>query len=623
MNMGKRPHIFLRLRKRFSRSTRSWERVLLHYTGTIRTCSQILAGLAFVASVACILLITAYTGYDHEALRTRSFMHYFHIIQGVFAANILLNLVFNFRETWRETRVIKWIVDIGVLLTLLPLLYPRPDNPWIHWLATVLYSNRFLLIMLVAYSIVDVSYGAMYVLGKRTNPSLILSVSFLFFIFIGAFLLMMPKCTYHGLPFVDALFVSTSAVCITGLTTVDIPSTFTPLGLLVLSVLIQTGGLGVMTFTSFFALFFSGNTSVYSQLMVKDMIYTKSINALLPTLLYILGFTLVVEVIGAVFIWLSIYNVLDMSLHDQLIFAAFHSLSAFCNAGFSNLPGGMANPALMNSNQSVYIVISIIVMAGSIGFPVLVNFKDAIGEYIRRIWGHLRGRRRFGAVVHVYNLNTKVSIVTTMIIFAVSATLFFILESNNSMAGFSLGDRVAQSVFNATTPRSSGFVSVNPASFLNVTLLMVMFLMWIGGASQSTAGGIKVNTFAAILINLRAIVLGRERVTAYKRTVSIGSVRRANAVVTLSILSYVTLSAVMLLLEPHLPVKSVLFETLSALFTVGSSLGITSQLSTAAKVVLAGAMFLGRVGIISLLIGVTGDRHGYPVKYPTDNIIIN
>lgn len=166
-------------------------------------------------------------------------------------------------------------------------------------------------------------------------------------------------------------------------------------------------------------------------------------------------------------------------------------------------------------------------------------------------------------------------------------------------------------------------MSVNPANFLNVTLVFVLFLMWIGGASQSTAGGIKVNTFAAILINLKAIVLGHKKVTAFNRTIATASIRRANAVVTLSILSYTLLSLIILLLEPHLPARSLLFETSSALFTVGSSLGVTPMLSTASKAVLISAMFLGRVGIISLLIGVTGNRHDYPVQYPTDNIIIN
>lgn len=568
-------------------------------------------------------MLIVYTGYEHDRISVKNMYHYFHLIQGVFIVNVFFNLIFNLRKTLRKTRPIKCIVDVAIITTLFPILYPLPENPWSPWLAEIVYSNKFLLITLCAYSIVAVSYGIMHIMGKRTNPSLILSCSFLFCIFAGSFLLMMPKCTYTHIDYIDALFVSTSAVCITGLTTIDIPSTFTPLGLAILAMLIQIGGLGVMTFTSFFALFFSGNASVYSQLMVKDMIYTKSINSLLPTLLYIFLFTIVIEAIGAVFIWMSIHDVLAMSVHDQIIFSAFHSMSAFCNAGFSNLPGGMANPALMNSNQMIYIIISIIVFAGSIGFPILVNFRDVFFEYVKRGWNWLRGRQNGVKTVHIYNLNTKIALYTTSIILFISIVVFFALEQNNSLAGLSTYDKVAQSIFNSTTPRSSGFVSVNPAGFLNVTLIFVLFLMWVGGASQSTAGGIKVNTLAAVLINLKAIVLGRERVTAFNRTIAIGSIRRANAVVTISLMSFLAFAMILMLLEPKLPAKSLLFETMSALFTVGSSLGITPLLSPLSKILLTVAMFLGRVGIISLLIGVTGNKNGSPVKYPTDNLIIN
>ncbi|MCM1094112.1 MAG: hypothetical protein NC421_09165 [Lachnospiraceae bacterium] len=612
-------HITQRARQRLLR----WERKMKHYNILLRNLTYGLSGIVFAASALCLIMLIVYTGYEHDRISVKNMYHYFHLIQGVFIVNVFFNLIFNLRKTLRETRPIKCIVDLAIITTLFPVIYPLPENPWSPWLAEVIYSNKFLLITLCAYSIVAISYGVMHIMGKRTNPSLILSCSFLFCIFAGSFLLMMPKCTYTHIDYIDALFVSTSAVCITGLTTIDIASTFTPLGLAILAMLIQIGGLGVMTFTSFFALFFSGNTSVYSQLMVKDMIYTKSINSLLPTLLYIFLFTIVIEAIGAVFIWMSIHDVLAMPLHDQIIFSAFHSMSAFCNAGFSNLPGGMANPALMNSNQMIYIIISIIVFAGSIGFPILVNFRDVFFEYVRRGWNWLRGRQNGVKTVHIYNLNTKIALYTTTIILFISIVAFFALEQNNSLAGLSTYDKIAQSIFNSTTPRSSGFVSVNPANFLNVTLIFVLFLMWVGGASQSTAGGIKVNTLAAILINLKAIVLGRDRVTAFNRTISIGSIRRANAVVTISIVSFLAFAMILMLLEPKLPAKGVLFETMSALFTVGSSLGITPLLTPMSKILLTLAMFLGRVGIISLLIGVTGNKNGSPVKYPTDNLIIN
>lgn len=620
---GKPTAFFRRFISGARRRLSGWEHRLRHHVAAIKTVTAVFAAASVIAAVGCLLLLTAYTGYDLEAVEVKRMFRGFRFVQGVFLANVLFNLVFNLRRTLRESRPVKWVADIAVLLSAIPWAYPHPENPWIRWLCDVAYSNRFLIPVLGFYALVTLSYAVINLLGKRTNPSLMLGASFMFFIVIGSFLLMMPRCTYHGISFGDSLFVSTSAVCITGLTTVDVATTFTPLGLLVLAILIQIGGLGVMTFTSFFALFFSGNASVYSQLMIKDMVYTKSINSLLPTLLYILGFTLVVEGIGAVLLFWSVNDVLALSFRDRVVFAAFHSLSAFCNAGFSNIPGGLSNPALMNSNQSVYLVVSLIVMAGSMGFPILVNFRDALGEYFRRVWYRFTGRRYFGRPVHLYNVNTKVALATTLVIFAVSVVLFLMLESDNSLRGMNFYDKIVQAVFNSTTPRSSGFASVNPAGFLNVTLIFVMLLMWIGGAAQSTAGGIKVNTLAAILINLRAIVKGRDRVIAFDRTISIGSIRRANAVVTLSILSYAAVAMALLVLEPALPARSVLFEALSALFTVGSSLGITQELSDASKGLLIGAMFIGRVGLLSLLMGFAGTHSQAPVKYPTDNIIIN
>lgn len=224
---------------------------------------------------------------------------------------------------------------------------------------------------------------------------------------------------------------------------------------------------------------------------------------------------------------------------------------------------------------------------------------------------------------HLYDLNTKVVIFTTGTIFIVSAALFFLFEYNNSLAGMSLYDKIVQSIFNSWVPRSSGFSSVNPAGFLNITLVMFIILMWIGGASQSTAGGIKVNTFAIMILNLKAVVMGHERVTAFRRTISIPSLRRAHAVVAISILAYAVYSMLLIGFEPELGAKALLYESASALFTVGTSLGVTPLLGTASKMLLCTAMFLGRVGIISLLAGIAGSRNRTPVHYPSDNIIIN
>ena len=597
-------------------------RFRLHFAAAIRAGSTVLGVAAAVASLLCIVDLLLYFGFDHNPSDRGLLRGGLRALQAVFAANVLYSLVLRGRATLRDSRVLKWIVDAGVLLSLLPWLYPRPEHPWIPWLDTVLYSHAFLFGVMAAYSLVNICYTAIRLLAFRTNPSLLLSASFLFFILAGSLVLMLPRCTVMPISYVDSLFVSTSAVCITGLTPVDVSATFTPLGLLVLSILIQIGGLGVLTFTSFFALFFSGAPSIYSQLMLRDMVYSRSLNALLPTLLYVLGFTVAVEAIGAVAIYFTVPPEMGFDTQEQVVFSAFLSLSAFCNAGFTNIPDGMGNAALMAGNQWIYVATSVIVLAGAIGFPILVNFKDVLVLRMRRLWARMRGRR-FVCPVHIYDLNTKLVLTASLTILAIGTAAFFVLEYDNTLAGMPWWKKLAQSLFNATAPRSSGFSSVSPAASLPATLLVVVVQMWIGGASQSMAGGIKVNTLAVVLLNLRSIVYGDAGVAAFRRGIAIPSVRRANAVVSLSIIAFVAYALVVLLLEPSLGARELLFETVSALFTVGSSLGVTDSLGDTTKVVLCTAMFVGRVGILSLLMGLVRSRRDASSHFPKESVIIN
>lgn len=606
------------LKTLLKRITIRFKRFKLHFAFTLKIAANTLDVFTLIASLLSIVSLIIYIGFDHSSTEAQLIRRLLHIAQIIFICNVIYELIFN----RKNMRPIKWLVDIGILLSLIPLIFPHPEHPWLPFLTNILYSRWFFFPVMGAFSIVRTCFFIIRLLGKRTNPAIILSGSFIFFILAGSFLLMMPRCTYNGIGFIDSLFVSTSAVCITGLTPIDIASNFTHFGLLILALLIQIGGLGVMTFTSFFALSFSGNTSIYSQLMVKDMIYTKSINSLLPTLLYILSFTLVVEAIGSVVIFFSIDEILPMTLQDKLIFSAFHSVSAFCNVGFSNLQGGLSNELLLNSNQSIYLAASALIFAGGIGFPILVNFKDAIVRHIRKTINLLLHNDEMEPV-HIYDINTKLALVTTLTITVVSTLLFFLFEHNNSLAHMSLYDQIVQSIFNSFVPRSSGFASVNPVNFLGITTLMMVVLMWIGGASQSTAGGIKVNTFATMLLYLRAIIRGDNKVTVFKRTISPGSIRRANGVIAISILSYIIFAMILVWLEPGLPIKAVLYEMVSALFTVGSSLGITPELSVYSKLLICVAMFLGRVGLLSLLTGLFATDSGNFRNYPVDNVIIN
>jgi Trk-type K+ transport system membrane component len=597
----------------------NYRRFVVQFASTIRLLSKVLEVVTWIVAMLCITTLIVYVGYEHNPTHVAITKSIMHSVQLTFIINVIFNLALKFQETIRETRFIKWVVDVLLLLTFVPWFFSPSHN----FVSQAIHSNYFLYLALGTYSAVELCYGIMKMMGRRTNPTLLLAGSFTLLIFIGSIVLMMPRCTHHGISYIDSLFVSTSAVCITGLCPVDIPTTFTTIGQIVLSVLFQIGGLGIITFTSFFALFFSGNQSIYSQLLVKDMIYSKSMNSLLPTLLYILTFTIIVELIGAVAVYFTLPENLHLDFESKIGVAIFHSMSAFCNVGFSNLPNGMANSALMNGNQSIYIVMSILLFAGGIGYPILVNVKDIVVQYAKRFWRIITHQPKRTMPVHIYDFNTKLVLYTTTIILIIGSLTFFVLESSNTMAGMSVYKRAVQSVFNSLIPRSGGYASLNPGDFMNVTLLLIMVQMWIGGSSQSMAGGVKVNTIGVIILNLRSIIEQKQGITAFHRNIATPSVRRANAVVTLSLISTLVFAVILMLLEPNLPMRSVIFEVVSAVFSVGSSLGITNDLCTASRGVLCIAMFLGRVGLLSLLTGMFTARHDSSPHYPSENVIIN
>lgn len=599
---------------RFARFRRRFDK-------TLEGVSSALGVLVYACSIAVVVCLLLYAGLEAGSVDKRMLMRVMYGAQTVFVFAIVFNLVVRFGRTMEESLFIKRFADVMVLLTVVPVVWPHSSGQ-IENVLQFFHSRYFLFTGLGIYSLAELCYGTMQLLSRRTNPSLLLSASFLFFILLGSFVLMLPRCTVVPIRYIDSLFMAASAVSMTGLCTVDVASVFTPMGWLVLGVLMQIGALGVLTFTSFFAMFFSGRASIYSQILMRDFIYSKSIGALMPVILYILVFTLVVEAGGALAIYLTLPEGFGGTIGERAVFAAFHSVSAFCNAGFSTLPAGMADPALLNGNQAIYYVMSVLILAGGIGFPNLVNFKDAAVERLRRLQGLLLWRR-VPRRVHVYDLNTRLVLVMTAILFVFGVCMFYVLEYNHAFAHLPMGKRIAQAVFCSATVRTAGFCTYGPDSWLGVTMLLAMFLMWIGCASQSMGGGIKVNAFAAVVLNLRSLILGQKGVTVYERTIAPSSIRRANAVVCLSVFAIFCYSCVLMLLQPELPMKAVMFESFSAVTTIGMSLGITPELSDLSKVVVASAMFLGRVGIISVLCGIAWTAPDRSRMLPSDDIIIN
>ena len=597
-------------------------RLAYRFGRMVRGVSAVLSVLVFVAAVAALTALIIYSGFDSGAVSRTVLRRILRCSQIIFLVSIAFNLVFRLRSELKSSRIIKYVAQIAMISTLVPLVWPHctgPADAVLHFL----HSRYYVYIVLAVYSVAEICYGVMTVLSRHTNPSLILSVSFLFFIFIGSFVLAMPRCTVGTVSYVDSLFMAASAVSMTGLTTVDLATAYTPLGWAVIAVLMQIGALGVLTFTSFFAIFFSGRSSIYNQLLIRDFIYSKSMSALAPVVMYILCFTLVVESIGAVAVYFAVPEGMFEDSSDRVFFAIFHSVSGFCNGGFTTLPDGLQTPALMNSGGAIYIVMTALILAGGLGFPNLVNFKDAAAEYFRRLRARCTGRPQSGRRRHIYDLNTKLVLMATVVLFLGGAIAFFVLEYDHALAGMPLEKKIVQSLFNSATPRTAGFGSLPLSSLSHAMFMIMMFLMWVGCSSQSMGGGIKVNTFMAVVFNLRSIILGYKGVPAMGRNIALPSVRRANAVVALSIAAVLLYSTVIMAIQPELPFSDVLFECFSAVTTVGLSLGTTTELCSVSKMVLATAMFLGRVGIISVLCGFVGSRRDPSEHLPTDDIIIN
>ncbi len=574
----------------------------------------------YVAATACLTAILLYVGFRHDDVDLKLIMRIIHAAQFVFCVSVACDLLFGLKKAWTAAFVARKIADTIVILSLIPTIIGdyTAIHEWLHF-----FQNRaFLFICLGIYSIAELCYGTMRMLRRRTNPSLILSASFLIFIFIGSFVLMLPRCTTGHLRYIDSLFMAASAVSMTGLSTISAAETFTQLGWTIIAVLMQIGALGVLTFTSFFALFFSGRTSIYNQMLMRDFVYSKSMNALVPIILYILTVTITIETAGAICLYITLPEDFLTSMEERVFFAVFHSMSAFCNCGLSTLPEGVAAPVFMNSNQIFYIVMIALIFAGGIGFPNLVNLREVITDYIRRIRCSFTGKR-FEKKAHIFDLNTKLVLLFSIIFFVGGALVFYIIEYNHAFEGLSYGHRIVQALFCSATIRTAGFITYGPDSWLAPTLLVALFLMWVGCASQSMGGGIKINAFAAVVLNLRSIVFGQKGVAVFGRSVSSDSIRRANAVVIFFIFALIGYALVIMVLEPEISGLAILFECFSALTTVGMSSGITPQLGDPAKIVLASAMFLGRVGIISVLCGVIGNRTDNSGMFPSDDIIIN
>ncbi|MCB5230383.1 MAG: potassium transporter TrkG [Candidatus Cloacimonas sp.] len=434
-------------------------------------------------------------------------------------------------------------------------------------------------------------------------PAFVL-ISFLGTILIGTILLLIPVATNPGnhTTFLGALFTSTSATCVTGLTVYDIVSHFSTFGLMIIMILIQIGGLGIMTVSTFFAVITGQRLSLRDGNLMQDVIDGGNRVDALKLVRNIVIVTLIFEAIGAVLIYFSIKG-RYVGTSEAVFSAVFHSISGFCNAGI-----GLFQEDFVFYHQHLLATFTIIflVVSGGIGFSVLVDIK-------RNMFEKFTPSR--------FTIHTKLVLITTAALIVLGSILFFIGEFNHSMEGYSLKDRIIGSVFQSVSTRTAGFYYIDLTHLSQASSFFSLLLMFIGASPGSTGGGIKTTSFALFILAVVAVLSGNKDVVVFKRKIPESLVYRVMALIAVSLTLLFVVIFILLLIEPF-PSQTIIFEAVSAYGTVGLSMGITPYLTKISQILLVVLMYFGRVGPLTILFALSRGKGSQNYYYLEEKISV-
>lgn len=442
-------------------------------------------------------------------------------------------------------------------------------------------------------------------LQKPLKPAQVIVLSFGGVILVGTMLLMLPFSSVEGIwtsPS-DALFTATSAVCVTGLVVFDTGSYWSVFGKSIILLLIQIGGLGFMTMATSVAILFGKRIGLRNRMVMQEALNQFSLSGVIRLTRYVVIVTLIVELIGAIF--LAFRFVPDFGWSTGLFYSVFHSVSAFCNAGF-DIMGNFSSMTGYVRDPLVNITLMMLIVIGGLGFAVLADFTRT-------------------NKVRLWSLHTKLVLTVTSVLIGVGFILIFMMEYNNpkTMGDFTLIEKMIASMFHSITPRTAGFNTLDIASMKVPTRFLTMVLMFIGGSPGSTAGGIKTTTFGLMILSVVAVFKGSEHINFSKRRISRESINKALAVIFISTFWIISMIFLLLVVESNMQLEAILFESLSAFGTVGLSMGITPSLSILGKLIITIMMFFGRLGPLTIVIALSRktSTKGDLLKYPEGKII--
>ena len=522
---------------------------------------------------------------------------------------VLISVIsFYFRSNNYDEFIRKYIFS---LICVLPMFITYGDLQFAFWLSAVhLFSSVLSLYETTGeqtkVSVKRIEKATSLLEQIKLAPGQIVIISFSAIILVGTILLALPISAAEGktIDFIDAFFTATSATCVTGLSTLSLSENFSFMGQVIVLILIQIGGLGYMTLYSSMTILLGKSLAVRDQVMMQDLLDISSLEDLLQMIINIIKYTLVIEIIGAIILTIA-FNLKGFEFGEALYYGIFHSISAFCNAGFALFDNSLEDFAL---NPAIHGTISALIFLGGLGFIVLKEL-----EYVM-----FKGGKLINLSVH-----SKIVLTTNIVLVILVALYIFFGEFLHGLNSYGLWDKLQVAFFQSITTRTAGFNTVSFNSLHPHTIYLLSLVMFIGASPGSTGGGIKTTTFAILFQSVKATLRGREKVEFFDRTVSNVIIVKAVAIIVISLMMVSFFILLMMRLEPEHDFLSLFFEVISAFATVGLSLGITPYLSVAGKITLAVLMFVGRVGplTLALAIGQNKQERGN-LEYPEGRIMI-
>lgn len=440
---------------------------------------------------------------------------------------------------------------------------------------------------------------------RTLHPSRILVIGFALTILVGALLLNLPIASQSGqsVGFVNALFISTSAVCVTGLVVVDTATQWTYFGQGVILLLIQIGGLGFMTMGTLFALILGRKITLKERLVIQESLNQFNIAGLVKLTQYILMMTFTIEGIGAVI--LSTRFIPMYGLGKGIWFSIFHSISAFCNAGF-DLVGNFRSLTPFVKDPVITMTVAFLIILGGLGFVVILELLQ---------------KRKFKGL----SLHAKIVLTMTASLLSIGFILFLVLEYKNveTLGQLSFAQKNVAAFFQSVTPRTAGFNTI-PIDKLGVaSVFLTIVLMFIGGASGGTAGGVKITTVGVLISSMHSVIVGKPDAEAFKRRIPRSIIDKAMTIVGLSVVLVVVVTMVLSISETGHSFIELFFETVSAFGTVGLSMGITPSLTIVGKLIITLLMFFGRVGPLTIFMALSSiNKQRASFRYPEEKLIV-